>query len=101
MRTMLVLVLLAFAMPAYAANHAVQIKGMKFNPAKISVAVGDTITFTNADLMTHTATALDGSFARHRQERQGQGISCRRTSIPLCDPQLDEGHSHGEITASR
>ena len=99
MRTMLVLALLAFAMPAYAANHAVQIKGMKFNPAKISVAVGDTITFTNADLMTHTATALDGSFAR--QERQGQGISCRRTSIPLCDPQLDEGHSHGEITASR
>ena len=60
MRTMLVLALLAFAMPAYAANHAVQIKGMKFNPSKISVAVGDTITFTNADAMTHTATALDG-----------------------------------------
>ena len=35
-------------MPAYAANHAVQIKGMKFNPSKISVAVGDTITFRNA-----------------------------------------------------
>ncbi|MER9140609.1 cupredoxin family copper-binding protein [Mesorhizobium sp. M0830] len=62
MRTMLVLALLAFAMPAYAANHAVQIRGMKFNPSKISVAVGDTITFTNADPMTHTATALDGSF---------------------------------------
>ena len=62
MRTMLVLALLAFALPAYAANHAVQIKGMKFNPPKIAVAVGDTITFTNADSMTHTATALDGSF---------------------------------------
>ncbi len=62
MRTMLVLALLAFAMPAYAANHAVQIKGMKFHPAKISVAAGDTITFTNADPMTHTATAEDGSF---------------------------------------
>jgi len=49
MRTMLVLALLAFAVPAYAANHAVQIKGMKFNPPKIAVAVGDTITFTNAD----------------------------------------------------
>ncbi|HEY5678195.1 MAG TPA: cupredoxin family copper-binding protein [Myxococcales bacterium] len=62
MRTMLVLALLALAMPAYAANHAVQIKGMKFNPSKVSVAVGDTITFTNADPMTHTATALDGAF---------------------------------------
>ncbi|TIO06913.1 cupredoxin family copper-binding protein [Mesorhizobium sp.] len=62
MRTALVLALLVFAMPAYAANHAVQIKGMKFHPAKISVAVGDTITFKNADSMTHTATALDGSF---------------------------------------
>jgi len=39
MRTVLVLALLAFAMPAYAANHAVQIKGMKFNPSKISVDV--------------------------------------------------------------
>ena len=62
MRTMLVLALLAFAMPAYAANHAVQIKGMKFSPSKISAAVGDTITFTNADSVHHTATALDGSF---------------------------------------
>lgn len=62
MRTVLALALLAFAMPAFAANHAVQIKGMKFNPAKISVSVGDTVTFTNADPMTHTATANDGSF---------------------------------------
>ncbi|TGQ30602.1 MULTISPECIES: cupredoxin family copper-binding protein [unclassified Mesorhizobium] len=62
MRTMLALALLVFAIPAFAANHAVQIKGMKFSPAKIRVAVGDTVTFTNADPMAHTATALDGSF---------------------------------------
>ncbi|CDX13943.1 conserved exported hypothetical protein [Mesorhizobium sp. ORS 3324] len=62
MRTVLVLALLAFAMPAFAANHAVRIKGHEFHPAKISVAVGDTVTFTNADPVTHTATADDGSF---------------------------------------
>ncbi|KSV83920.1 cupredoxin domain-containing protein [Sinorhizobium sp. GL28] len=56
--------MLALALPAYAAGHAVQIKDMKFNPAKLKVAVGDTITFTNGDgdSRRHTATALDGSF---------------------------------------
>jgi plastocyanin len=53
---------LMFAIPALAANHAVAIKGMKFVPAQISVAAGDTITFTNKDSAPHTATAKDGSF---------------------------------------
>ena len=51
-----------FALPAFAADHAVSIKGMKFNPPTLEVAAGDTITFTNEDGMPHTATALDGSF---------------------------------------
>lgn len=51
-----------FAFPAFAADHAVSISGMKFNPPTIEVAAGDTITFTNEDGAPHTATALDGSF---------------------------------------
>ncbi|RWJ21136.1 MAG: copper-binding protein [Mesorhizobium sp.] len=62
MRIALTLAVLALALPAYAAGHAVQIKGMKFSPARLQVAVGDTITFTNGDSRRHTATALDGSF---------------------------------------
>ena len=62
MRIALTLAMLVLALPTYAAGHAVQIKDMKFNPAKLEVAVGDTITFTNADSIHHTATALDGSF---------------------------------------
>jgi plastocyanin len=50
------------ASPVLAADHAVAIKGMKFDPPSISVAVGDTITFTNEDSAPHTATALDGAF---------------------------------------
>ncbi len=62
MRIALTLAMFALAVPAYAAGHAVQIKGMKFSPARLNVAVGDTITFTNGDSKRHTATALDGSF---------------------------------------
>ena len=54
--------LIAMAGYASAADHAVEIKGMKFVPAEIEVAAGDTITFTNADAAPHTATADDGSF---------------------------------------
>ncbi len=51
------------ALPARAAtDHAVAIQGMKFNPADLTVAVGDTVTFTNMDGAPHTGTAKDGSF---------------------------------------
>jgi plastocyanin len=53
---------LSFAAPAFAADHAVVIQGMKFSVPALKVAVGDTITFTNRDGAPHTATAKDGSF---------------------------------------
>ena len=53
---------LLFALPAFAADHVVAIKGMKFAPAELEVAVGDTVTFTNEDTAPHTATASDGTF---------------------------------------
>ena len=51
-----------FATSAFAADHAVSISGMKFDPPTLEVAAGDTITFTNEDSAPHTATANDGSF---------------------------------------
>ncbi len=45
------------AASAFAADHAVTIKGMKFSPATLSVKAGDTVTFTNQDSAPHTATA--------------------------------------------
>lgn len=50
-----------FAVPAFAADHTVTIKGMKFSPASLSIAAGDTVTFVNQDSAPHTATAK-GSF---------------------------------------
>lgn len=60
---------LLLALPALAADHIVVIKGMKYDPPLIEVAVGDTITFTNEDAAPHTATATDGSFDTGRLNR--------------------------------
>jgi plastocyanin len=64
------------ALPTLAADHAVAIQGMKFVPATIEVAAGDTITFTNMDSAPHTATANDGSFDTGRL---GKGESAQVT----------------------
>lgn len=40
----------------------VTITGFAFSPATLSVAVGDTVTWTNEDSAPHTVTADDGTF---------------------------------------
>jgi MYXO-CTERM domain-containing protein len=47
---------------AFAANHDVDIASFAFSPGSVTVAVGDTVTWTNADPQGHTATADDASF---------------------------------------
>ena len=49
-------ILLASAFAA-GAKHEVKIEGMKFEPATITVQRGDTVTWRNADVVPHTATA--------------------------------------------
>ncbi|WP_370251651.1 cupredoxin domain-containing protein [Nioella sp.] len=61
------------ARPARAATHSVTIEGFAFSPADLTVAVGDTITFTNMDGAPHTATADDGSFDTGRLNRSQSG----------------------------
>lgn len=58
---------------AMAADHQVTIKSFKFSPAQITVAAGDTITFTNDDGAPHTGTALDGSFDTDRLNKGESG----------------------------
>jgi hypothetical protein len=47
---------------ALAADHAVAISDFSFSPGTVTVAVGDTVTWTNSDAQDHTATADGGSF---------------------------------------
>ncbi|HEX2756341.1 MAG TPA: cupredoxin family copper-binding protein [Candidatus Limnocylindrales bacterium] len=58
----LALVATAGASAALAADHGVDIAGFAFSPDSITIAVGDTVTWTNGDGVSHTATANDSSF---------------------------------------
>lgn len=40
-------------------DHPVSISGFKFVPASLGIAVGDSVTWTNADSADHTATDSD------------------------------------------
>ena len=42
-------------------THQVEIKGMLFVPAQLDVSVGDTIVWTNADVLPHTVTSGEPS----------------------------------------
>jgi plastocyanin len=51
------------AMPARAVDQSVNISGLAFAPASVSVNVGDTVTWTNNDAgIPHTVSANNGAF---------------------------------------
>ena len=52
---MILWLLLALSTPPK--THTVEIRGMEFHPAVLTVAVGDTIVWVNRDIVPHTATA--------------------------------------------
>jgi plastocyanin len=54
------LLLCAFAAPAFAKEHKVNIDDQKFSPKEIKIKKGDTIVWTNNDDRDHTVTADDG-----------------------------------------
>jgi plastocyanin len=44
------------------ATVRIAIEGMKFSPANVTVNAGDTIVWTNKDVVAHTVTAKAGGF---------------------------------------
>ena len=44
-------------------RHVVEIRDFGFHPKSIQVSAGDTIVWTNRDLVPHTATADDGGWS--------------------------------------
>ncbi|MEN9936525.1 MAG: hypothetical protein RLZZ387_3104 [Chloroflexota bacterium] len=62
------------AAPRAQETKTVSIKDFRFDPATITVNVGDTVTWTNGDTVPHTATATDTSFDSGRLNN-GQSFS--------------------------
>jgi plastocyanin len=59
---LLVLVVALVAGSARAETIRVKIENLAFMPAQVAAHVGDTIEWTNADFVAHTATARNGTW---------------------------------------
>jgi plastocyanin len=68
------LVPLAAPSPTRGAEHAVEIGDSVFSPASLTISVGDTVTWRNADDRPHTVTSNDGAFDSGNLD-EGQGFS--------------------------
>jgi plastocyanin len=70
-------VLLALLASACAAprptTHAVAIQGFRFAPDTVTVSAGDTVVWTNHDVVPHTATAAEGAWDTGKIDATGSG----------------------------
>ena len=52
--------------------HRVDIRQFAFEPVRLEVAAGDTVIWVNADVVPHTATALDSAWTSPGLSQDGQ-----------------------------
>jgi plastocyanin len=53
----LFVVVIVVSLPASAENHFVEIQGISFVPSSLVIHTGDTVFWTNSDVLTHTVTS--------------------------------------------
>jgi amicyanin len=80
--------LLPFGIPLRAATtHPVEIVDFAFNPATLTISVGDTVTWTNSDAVEHTATGSGfDSGLLDQSESYSLTFSAEGTYDYLCTP---------------
>jgi plastocyanin len=70
------------AAPAHpAATYTVVIDKLAYGPAPIGLMVGDTITWKNADIFRHTATAKNGAFDIDLQPGQSGRVTLKSPGV--------------------
>ena len=72
---MIVWLLLLLCVSRAPTTHTVEIRGMEFHPAVLTVAVGDTVVWINRDIVPHTATAAGGGRMKWDTGQLPQGQS--------------------------
>ena len=81
--------LVAAGMTRAGTSHLVEIENFAFVPPTLSIDVGDTVTWTNRDVVDHTATSTTGTFDSGLLA-QGQSYSLTFTAAGtyeyLCTP---------------
>lgn len=56
-------------------THHVAIRGMQFEPALVDVAVGDTVVWTNTDIVPHTVTSTSRSPVQFDSQSMAQNAT--------------------------
>jgi plastocyanin len=72
-----------------AQTHTVMIHNFAYQPADVTVNVGDTIVWKNTDIVSHTVTATDGSFdsGEIKVGRSWKLVAKKRGVFPyVCSP---------------
>jgi plastocyanin len=82
--------------PTLGVEHAVEIGDSTFSPASLTISVGDTVTWRNADDRPHTVTSNDGVFDSGNLD-EGQGFSFTFTE-PGTYAYLCEYHTEMQAT---
>lgn len=67
--------LIVSAAMAHAADHTVTITDFAFQPASLTIAAGDTVTFVNKDGAPHTATQKGGFDTGRLKRNQEAALS--------------------------
>ena len=78
----LLAVLMAAVLEIAPRTHTVEIRGMEFHPAELTVAAGDTIVWINRDIVPHTATAKTWGTDVLSQGQSGRIVARRVGTIP-------------------
>ena len=85
---MILCLLLLLGLSRAPTTHTVEIRGMEFHPAVLTVAVGDTVVWINRDIVPHTSTASGRTKWDTGQLLQGQAgryvASSRGTTRYAC-----------------
>ncbi len=70
--------LVAACVPARAATIQVTMQNMDISPAIVAAKVGDTIEWTNKDVLMHSATARNGNFDVNLPPKQTGSIVLKK-----------------------